>query len=625
MMKKSEEKASQNVPMRDGGIQDGYLGTNYQFKLLDLYVHNAIEAGWKFELFTELSNAGKFDDLTLKIFAPDGTESFIFGQAKHKKNPDYLQYQTFINNHDFKLSDYYDSLNLIEENYENVESVLLITNHKIDDGQYKKEVNGLIKLPFNKQLSFYLIQDTSADPIYKDIGKRFKFPGEEFPTEHKFVLQILRAEFVARELVLLLLGKSAEPQYCRPNRKFLFEKIFDDKAMLRDEFLNGTDPDLHVFRSVFENASNSSIKINQSGRKNNCWEYWKQQKLDQKVKLIETPGDAEEDQKKFDAQLKRFVEKFELITSLEVAHIEKNIQESMQKKQNLQDVSSHYQVLTTNVKDWYTGPNKKSPLTKEIYHEFFRRSEFELQKKVVMNLKDTLSKDWYLEFKEEVPEIKSFYENQHSKQVLHVITPESEESFISMRVLSMLSSAPRDSIVMISTCMVRKMMEQGLNVFKSGESCKLLILQIDPEKPLSEDDEKKLEEALQDRTKRVILISDQKWKNKIHNIEVIQTTKTFLTDLTKESLNKVLEIQIKFQNSSVAWRDLMDEKHSAETSLADLINTKSVAENILVPAENNQELYVSRTFTYKNVLRPEVLKECRGDVFVYSEEDFEAK
>ncbi len=93
MSKKFVAKLSQDEAkpsMRDGGIQDGYLGTNYQFKLLDLFVHNAIEAGWRFELFTELANAGKFDDVTLKIIAPDGkTESFIFGQAKHKKNPYY--------------------------------------------------------------------------------------------------------------------------------------------------------------------------------------------------------------------------------------------------------------------------------------------------------------------------------------------------------------------------------------------------------------------------------------------------------------------------------------------------------------------------------------------------------
>jgi hypothetical protein len=243
-----------------------------------------------------------------------------------------------------------------------------------------------------------------------------------------------------------------------------------------------------------------------------------------------------------------------------------------------------------------------------------------------MDLKGTLFKELFLKFKEELPEIRDFYENkdQQSKQVLHVITPKSEEPFISMRVLSILSSAPRDSFVMLSSSLASEVMKQGLNVFKSREACKLLILQIDPEKPLSGDDKKKLEEALQDQTKRVILVSDQKWKNKIQNSETIQTAKTFLTDLTKESLKKVLELPVKLQNSSVAWKDLLDEKHFAETSLADLINTKSVAGDVPVSKDNLMGLYVPRTFTYKNVLKPEVLKECSGN-FVYSEKDFVAK
>ncbi len=39
------------LAMRDDGVQDGYLGANYQFKLL-----------------TELEEAGKFDDVILADF-----------------------------------------------------------------------------------------------------------------------------------------------------------------------------------------------------------------------------------------------------------------------------------------------------------------------------------------------------------------------------------------------------------------------------------------------------------------------------------------------------------------------------------------------------------------------------
>jgi hypothetical protein len=89
----------------------------------------------------------------------DGTVVYIFEQAKHKKNPEYIKYSTFMTNNDFKLSYYFDSSKIVEENYENVQSVLLITNNKIDDGEYKMTEIGLVKLPFNKHLSLFLIED----------------------------------------------------------------------------------------------------------------------------------------------------------------------------------------------------------------------------------------------------------------------------------------------------------------------------------------------------------------------------------------------------------------------------------------------------------------------------------
>ncbi len=360
----------------------------------------------------------------------------------------YLKYGTLIANPDFKLSDYFDSLGEVETNYKNIESVLLITNNMIDDRPWKREENGLIKLPFNKQITFYLVQDNFDDPIFKNMGKRFKFPGEEYPIEHRIIFQTLQFEFISRELIQLLFGRKTDLKFCRHNRKFLFEKIFDDnRVMFRDEVLDGTDPDLGVFRSVFEYAFDVSVNSIKSGLEKwhgNCWCYWRQQTVDAKLKLIETVGDAEKDLKEFDAQLERFLQKYVLVSGLEVAEIEENIQESMQGIHQMEDVSSHYQVLTTNVKDWFTGPNQAMPLTKQVYDGFFSRSKLELeldyQKNYFMEQRESLLKDLFLEFEKEVPEIKSFYENKEkqSKQVLHVITPEAEESFISMRVLSML-------------------------------------------------------------------------------------------------------------------------------------------------------------------------------------------
>jgi hypothetical protein len=145
-----------------------------------------------------------------------------------------------------------------------------------------------------------------------------------------------------------------------------------------------------------------------------------------------------------------------------------------------------------------------------IYDGFFCQSELDYQTKSILHLKETLFKDLFLEFKIENPEIRDFYENlnQQSKQVLHVSTPESEETFVSMRILSMLSFAPKDSFIMLRSSFPSDVIEQGSNVFKSEQSCHLLVLQIDPNSSLSEEQFGNFLEPIQDGLKRMILISD---------------------------------------------------------------------------------------------------------------------
>jgi hypothetical protein len=616
------------MQMLDGGIQHGYLGHNYQFKLLELFAHSFVQSGIKFELYTELSNAGKFDDLTLKVIGSDGISRFIFGQAKHKKTPEYLSFSKLIFNKDFQISCYFDSLNEVEQFYGNIESVLLITNNIIDDCQYKKQPNGLVKL--NKYQPLYLIQDTSNHLIFANIGKRFKFPGKEHPIEHQAVLEAFRCDFVAKELVELFFGYTSTPKICCLNRKFLFGKIFDEsKQSFRDEVLNGSDASLYLFRLSYEHAFKDALsKLSQPGSKKNYWSYWGRQSIEDKLKLIEPLSDADRnlDQQKFDFQLNRFIEKFILVTSLTVEKIEESIQADMRNNRQLDDVSLHYQVLTTSVKDWFTGPNKSTPLCKEIYTDFFKTSELQYKKKNIMDSKALMFKKLFFEFKSENSEIRSFLDGTRCKQILHVITPELEELLISMSIYSMLSSAVKDSFIMLKTNLSEEDIEQGLNIFSSESFCNLLVLQTYQRFNLLEKFARKCMDTLViNKTKRMIVISDENWNNVFQNARVINTPKILLRDLSKQSLDNVLKLEVQFQNSFTNWKNLLDQESYLEKSLADLLYTKSIAENVRVTKEYNQDLYVSRTFIFKNVLKTEVLKKCGNDEIVYNEQDFADK
>jgi hypothetical protein len=80
------------MAMVQTGFQGSYLGTQYQFSLLLLCTHRAVEAGLQFELTTEQKNVGNLDDIVLKIVENRKTR-YLFGQAKHKQIAENLKFK----------------------------------------------------------------------------------------------------------------------------------------------------------------------------------------------------------------------------------------------------------------------------------------------------------------------------------------------------------------------------------------------------------------------------------------------------------------------------------------------------------------------------------------------------
>jgi hypothetical protein len=160
---------AETVPMSAGGIQDSSLGNDYQFDLLLLCAHQSVESGIKFKLSTEQKDAGKFDDLVLKIKEKNGKTRYIFGQAKHKENAGNLDFQTIMESNNFKMSKYFESWDEILMKYGNTEKdILIITNNRIDT--QKTLANGLIKIDSNDKKSpgsLYFAEETSNDLLFK--------------------------------------------------------------------------------------------------------------------------------------------------------------------------------------------------------------------------------------------------------------------------------------------------------------------------------------------------------------------------------------------------------------------------------------------------------------------------
>jgi hypothetical protein len=166
-----------------------------------LCAHQSVESGIKFKLSTEQKDAGKFDDVVLEILEKSGKTRYIFGQAKHKVKAGNFEFQTIMENNNFKLSKYFESWDEILNKYGNTEKdILIITNNRIDT--QKTQSSGLVKIDSDqKQSSLYFVEDKSDDLIFKNVGKRYKFPGQTaFPVERQVVFQVLKNDFTNKNI-----------------------------------------------------------------------------------------------------------------------------------------------------------------------------------------------------------------------------------------------------------------------------------------------------------------------------------------------------------------------------------------------------------------------------------------
>ncbi len=186
--------------INSGGIQDSYLGIKYQLDLLSLSAHQSYSSGVNFKLSTEQRNVGCFDDIVLEA-TEGGKIRYVFGQAKYRKAAVDLDFRMLLSDKNFNLSKYFESwLKIIVQNqYKNcVKDIYIITNIQINAAQTLP--NGLVQIDSNiTTSSLYFTEDTSADLIFKDVGLRYKFPGQAaFPAERQAVFHVLKNEFLVK-------------------------------------------------------------------------------------------------------------------------------------------------------------------------------------------------------------------------------------------------------------------------------------------------------------------------------------------------------------------------------------------------------------------------------------------
>ncbi|XP_055528490.1 uncharacterized protein LOC129720780 [Wyeomyia smithii] len=120
-------------------------GGDYQSKLLMLFAHEGIESNDQFRLGTEVSEAGKFDDLVFRYTDPNGNYRYIYLQAKHEQhlgeNP--LTITQFTNSkHKYHLGKYFIDYSKTEllKYLDQIEHLFLCTNNRFSENDDPKNI-----------------------------------------------------------------------------------------------------------------------------------------------------------------------------------------------------------------------------------------------------------------------------------------------------------------------------------------------------------------------------------------------------------------------------------------------------------------------------------------------------
>ncbi len=335
----------------------------------------------------------------------------------------------------------------------------------------------------------------------------------------------------------------------------------------------------------------------------------------------------------FDIKLNSFMDRLVFVTSLEIKDIQELIQKDLQVKYKVKDVSAQYLKLEECIRNLVMNRDSKAQkVTKNEYEKVFKEyALFEDKMRVIERTRTIFDDDSRLELQINNKTIEDFFDPEinQTNNILHVRTQASETGFVCMWIHSMFSTTTdKDTYIVMKTSFGEENFDCGVKVFEAAESFKFMIIEVDSEDYLFKKFKDRLTNSLQDSSKRLIVITDVKSGVKFENCTYleVEVSHIYPKELGQNSLTKILSRPVSLQNCETTWKQIVDEFYvKNKVLLKDLLKINKIGKTVEISKDFDEGLYVSRSFIYKNVLKSKVLRKCKDDEFVYSEEEFEAK
>jgi hypothetical protein len=572
-----------------GGYKDTAHGFDYQLKLLQYFALNLFEKKVAFEMLTEITAVGKFDD---GVIAFEKDKLFCF-QAKHKDDACNLinRNDMFKDRGPFNLIEYFSSyLDVMEdEQFFKFQKkyFYIITNANIK--QTQKDNNNILN---------HLKLINESDKIM-NLANVYKFKDEAKTILKENIEQIAAIRHLANELAKTIIKKEpidTSSELFNLNCKLLSTCIFDFGAnKFLDRFINSKDTNLSRFRTILKNKIDIKAQINITNQfKVTC----SQQPNLNEIKFQTIPQLLKKDIEDF---LNNF---YFALQQPDLDELDQQIDKHLQKLRNSESFSNAFRGL---ISDWLK--DKKSTLLTN------KQIELVLDKDIIENLGQankrlleamqtrfvTENTDWFQPISDHLTS---------DEKILTLSSKKDEMPFVSIKIFQVLENPDHTkSNIYLTSANLKKNWHKIMQVLRSTKET-IFIVEFD----------KKMHSEIQNMCENITDDSKNKFFIIFEDKNSIATDNKF-NDLTIESQAYYKKIKINFQGHEIDFKDLLyNDEVIDNVPLTKFIKNKEFSfEPPKLDLTNS--LYITRTLKYQTIVKDSIRDKSFAEKLIISNEE----
>jgi hypothetical protein len=182
------------------------------------------------------------------------------------------------------------------------------------------------------------------------------------------------------------------------------------------------------------------------------------------------------------------------------------------------------------------------------------------------------------------------------QRILSIKTASKETHLIACKIYQVLKKTREDSYIFSETSVSEEKFDENLRVFSNEDSMKTFVLIVNEHKcpPLAVKD--KMFKIIADNpNKKLIILCDEDICSNDPNVHCLVEDSVELKHLMKNSITKILEKTIKFQDINIKFDQIISQNQTENFSVKALLDCESIGQNVITLETYDRDLYINRT------------------------------